>query len=179
MANNYPTDYGFNAGDAIALSALPIVNHAERVRLLEMCFKAKGKKRFIELFADFVGLANETLLNAREMSEMVLITECNMYPQQAEKINMPDLFGALQGIALAHGIDQSKLCDGCAFRRGTTANQSSITTTDAFEQIENSDPFLCHIDDDGGFAENPRKACRGWSQAVNKVNKPIKEPVHG
>ena len=70
-----------------------------------------------------------------------------MHPQLAEKINLPTLFGALHGVVLAAGVKSDKTCGGCAFRLGTPANQSPITTGDAdwyFHPGEGD--CLCHED---------------------------------
>src|SRR4051794_11486730 len=101
--NLYPVDYTISPDEAYALSALPAVNQSTRARLLKMYADSKGIDKLIDLFAQFIGLANSVVANNRDFIELYLITEHKMYPHEAEKINLPDLFGALQGIALTKG----------------------------------------------------------------------------
>lgn len=73
-------------------------------------------------------------------------------------------FGALSGISIAEGVDQAKTCGGCAFRVGTCANQSAITTGDADLCTHPGEgDFMCHehLDAEG----NPTRKCAGFTQA--------------
>lgn len=69
---------------------------------------------------------------------------------------------------IAEGIAQDEtLCGGCAFRLGTAANQSPITTIDADDCAHPGEqPFMCHetLDDNG----NPQEACGGFAKARAK-----------
>lgn len=123
-----------------------------------------GRAEVIDLFSEFIGLAKSVIENNREMAELVLITEGGLPPNQAEKINLPTLFGALNGVRLADGIDPAGTCEGCAFRLGTCANQSPITTFDASDCREPGEPvFMCHEDlTEGGV---PTRACAGFAKA--------------
>jgi hypothetical protein len=102
------------------------------------------------------------------MIETVFITEGNLHPHEAEKINLPTILGALQGRELAEGIEQDKLCSGCAFRIGAAANQCLSTTSDAHYCVEDSDHFYCHINlDDKG---EPTNACAGYAIKMKQVS---------
>lgn len=75
----------------------------------------------------------------------------------------PTIFGALNGVVLAEGIDPAPLCPGCAFRQGTAANQIPSTTCDAdFCSHPDEQPFMCHagLDERG----EPTRGCPGFAQ---------------
>lgn len=94
---------------------------------------------------------------------MVLI-EHGMHPYSAEKINLPSLFGAMNGVLLAAKVDPKGACHGCAYRLGTAANQSPCTSLDAEYTLQNLDPFMCHADlDDKG---EPTRPCVGHRKAL-------------
>lgn len=130
---------------------------------LEAYTKQKGTDALINLFAQFIGMANSVVANNQEAIEIFGIIEGGMTPQQAEKLNLPTIFGACNGAMIAVGIDQSPLCRGCAFRIGTLANQSPSTTCDAdYCGYPGEQPFMCHEDmDDKG---EPTKGCIGFAQ---------------
>jgi hypothetical protein len=123
-----------------------------------------GREGLIDAFAQFIGLANSVVENNREMVEIILITEGGMTDRAAEKANLPTIFGALNGLKIAEGVDVSKTCEGCAFRVGTPANQSASTTCDAdWCGHPGEARFLCHAE---GLDERgePTQACAGWAQ---------------
>jgi hypothetical protein len=164
------TDYALTASEAEYLKAVCLLPAAERAELLARYSDEHGTAALLHIFTAFVGLANSVVANNREACEMILIIDGHMWPEQAAHANLPTIFGALQGVQLAARVRQSKTCQGCAFRLGTCANQSPITTADAIWCEETDDAFLCHergLDADG----NPTRACVGYAQ-VFKEQKP-------
>lgn len=137
-----------------------------RALLLRQYADAHGLEALVSLFAEFMGLANRVAANAEEAAIICLIGG-GFDPHQAEKVNAPSIFGALDGVRLAAGIDCSKTCSGCAFRLGTVANTSPCTTADAEHCVTPGEiAFSCHEDlDERG---EPTKACAGWAQARKK-----------
>lgn len=134
-----------------------------RMLALERFAKIYGQAALLELFADFIGMANRVIENTREAIELNLIIDHGWHPNTAEKVNLPTIFGALFGVSLAKGIDQDKLCAGCAFRIGTVANQCPSTTIDADWCAHPGErPFMCHEDLDE--AGNPTRGCAGFAQ---------------
>lgn len=125
-------------------------------------FAKRHKEGAVEVLNQFISLAARVVENNREMIELFLITEGDMHPHTAEKINLPTLFGALNGLILAEGIDQSRVCKGCAYRVGTPANTSPVTTCDADWQQKQDDMFWCHehITIEG----KPTRKCTGFLQ---------------
>lgn len=121
------------------------------------------REAVLDLFSEFMGLANSVVENNREMIEIILICEGGMSDREAEKANLPTIFGALNGIQLAEGVDTSRACHGCAFRLGSCANQSPVTTTDADHAGNPGEfNFMCHEDlDERG---EPTKGCAGFAQ---------------
>lgn len=121
-----------------------------------------GWVQLIGMMAEFIGLACSVADNAKEHAEALLI-EFGVHPHIAEKINMPSILGALNGLQLVKGIDTSTVCHGCAFRRGSIANQCLPTTMDAeLCTSPGEEAFMCHEDmDEKG---NPTAGCRGFAQ---------------
>jgi hypothetical protein len=133
----------------------------ERLAKIAQFFPGSHHELMI-LLSEFMSLSISVVESNREMTETLLITEGNMHPYQAEKINQPTIQGALNGRMLADGIDQEKLCEGCAFRIGAPANHCLSTTSDADWCIEDQrDHFYCHMEmDENG---QPLKACAGYA----------------
>ena len=120
---------------------------------------------FANLFAQFIGMANSVVANSAEMADILLMTAGVTHPDQpSTRANLPTIVGALRGIVMAQGVDASKVCEGCAFRLGTVANQSPITTTEADMCVEDSEKFMCHMELDR--KGQPFKACAGYAQTI-------------
>ncbi|WP_431490949.1 hypothetical protein [Paraburkholderia fungorum] len=156
-------DYTMTQEQARALLGTTSLPHDLRVMVLQNFVGEHGVGALADLFAQFIGLANSVVENNREMAELLLITEGGMHPGTAEKINLPTIFGALQGVKLAAGVNTSSVCHGCAFRLGSAANQSPVTSIDADDCAEpGGDNFMCHEDlDEQG---QPVKGCAGFAQ---------------
>lgn len=157
-------DYAMSPAQANALLGTTGLPQDLRVMVLQNYAGAHGLAEVVDLFAHFIGLANSVVENNREAAELVLVTEGGLHPNTASKINLPTIMGALAGVKLAAGISQDRTCVGCAFRLGTCANQSPITTIDADDCSEpGEEPFMCHEDLDD--LDMPTKACAGFAQA--------------
>jgi hypothetical protein len=161
------TDYQLTDAEADSLKGVVQLPYDIRHEVLTHYAKDRGHDALASLFAQFIGMANSVIANNREMAEMMLITEGNMLPQNAEKINLPTLFGALQGVALANSTKQAGLCSGCAYRLGAAANQSPPTTSDAEYCVQEGNDFNCHekLDERG----NPTKLCIGHARATKRL----------
>jgi hypothetical protein len=160
-------DYSFSVSDAKELLGAVLLPGDIRKLILKKYLKERGSEALVELFTQFIGMANSVIANNREVIEMELVTKDSMHPHTAEKINLPTLFGALNGVVIAAGVKQEKTCGGCAFRLGTPANQSPVTTCDA-DWCSHPDEvdFMCHEDlDDKG---QPTKKCIGFAQERKK-----------
>jgi hypothetical protein len=163
MTQPRATDYRIDP--QIARDILGIVTVPADIRREVLCwFRDKyGNEALLDLFAQFIGMANSVAENSREAVETLLVTEGGMQPHEAEKVNLPTMFGALSGILLTEGVDQAKTCGGCAFRLGTWANQSPSTTYDAdWCSNPGEDDFHCHENLDVGG--NPTRKCTGFTQ---------------
>jgi hypothetical protein len=163
-------DYTITRPDAENLRGIVLLPADIRQMALKKYVERHGVGDLIALFSQFIGLANSVVANNREMVEIILITEGGMWPNSAEQANLPTIFGALNGVVIADGIDQSKLCEGCAFRVGTSANQSPVTTCDAdWQSHPGNANFMCHMDMDN--EGQPKKACAGFAQLRAARNK--------
>lgn len=153
-------DYEIDLIAANALKGALLMPHDLRVKVLTHLSEMRSERLMIELFSQFIGLANSVLANSRDFLEIAGIVYGDLGPYEAEKINFPTLFGALNGLALTQfGCD--KCCSGCAFVKGTHANQSPSTTIDADWCGDAGQPvFSCH--EDVGEDGEPTKICQGW-----------------
>jgi len=162
------TDYDLSVAEAKKLLGAVLLPHEFRMMVLEKYFATHGTRALANLCSQLIGLSNSVVANNREMIEIILTVEGDMHPHSAEKANLPTLFGALNGIVIAQGVDQKKTCAGCAYRIGTPANQSPATTCDADWCDKGGDEdFLCHMNlDDKG---EPRGLCAGHAQKVRNA----------
>ena len=168
MTENPASDYAImTPADARALLPVACVPHDLRLELLRQMAEDRGPDAMLELLSQFIGMANAIVDNCRSMVEIVLVTEGDLHPHTAEKVNLPTVLGALQGIELAELGACAKMCHGCAFRRGSEANQSAVTTADAEWCLEPGNPvFLCHVD---MTADRPDRVCAGYGRAVQNL----------
>lgn len=163
------TDYDIAPEVATLLMGIALLPAAERRNALVYLGRQFGAGALIDAFAQFVGLANSVASNASEHAQNLLVEMGQVHPHTAEQINMPNIVGALQGLQLVPGIDPAPLCHGCAFRKGSIANQCFPTTLDAeLCSQPHERPFMCHEDvDEQG---KPKCACRGFAQARARNN---------
>jgi hypothetical protein len=170
ITNPTACDYALASEDADFLKAVSLLPSQERRDLLSRYKQRNGLTALLDVFAQFIGLANSVVTNNREMAELLLITEGGCTERTAESAHLPTIFGALHGAELANQVERPKaLCEGCAFRLGTPANQSPITTCDASWSAETDDRFMCHVrglDDDG----EPTRLCAGYAAITKETS---------
>jgi hypothetical protein len=163
-------DYLMSDKVAEELKGIVLLSDEHRILALERFLALYGTTALVKLSSQFIGLANSVVYNNREMIELLGITQGGDHPYTAEKYNLPTIFGALCGVALANSVDQSKTCPGCAYRRGTSANQSPCTTSDADLCETDGEPdFLCHEKLDA--AGKATKLCAGHAQRTKHRRK--------
>lgn len=168
MPREPATDYAIDPASAARLYRVALLPAAERRVALGSLYLQLGTTGFLDLMAQFIGLANSVAANANEQAQN-LLAEHGVHPYSAEKINMPTILGALIGAQLVSDVDPAALCHGCAFRLGSIANQSASTTGDAATCIQPGESiFMCHerLDEAG----EPTTACRGWAQLRRLAN---------
>jgi len=139
------------------------------------------------LLGNVVALARSVIANHDEMMRTVCLIEGGS-ERDADMLNLPSLRGALSGVVLADGVAATAVCDGCAFRLGSCANQSASTTSDATEQmvytLAGSDARFCchewdgHVDTssmtvqlmaDREGAEEGAPTCRGFALKLRQA----------
>lgn len=130
-----------------------------RKELASKHFNNHAYSQLIDVICNLISIANKTIENNREMIEMQYIEHGILHPDQTSKLNLPTLFGALEGLKMAKSTKQENLCGGCAYRLGTPANTCASTVCDAQWQLANGDMFWCHENLDE--KENPTQKCRG------------------
>jgi len=157
------TDYTMTPRQAEDMAVLANLPLAGRTRELTEYCAQHGVESLVELFAQFVGMANSVADNCRNMTDLVLISELGMHPDKFDSVNLPTILGACQGVALAAQCDPAGACEGCAYRQGSMANQSPIATSEAAYMAFDQKGFMCHAEtDDRG---NPTKVCVGHAKA--------------
>lgn len=164
-----PGDYeDMTIEQARALKPIVWLPYKDRCHALKRLADQIGPERLAELFAAFIGLANSVVNNNKFCIELFGIVSGDYDPSSNEEYNLPTIFGALNGIELAASIPRQRgLCHGCAYRLGTPANQSPITTEDAdYLAEENGRQFWCHehVDENG----KPTRVCGGHKQRTRK-----------
>ncbi|MBN5074425.1 hypothetical protein JY427_02035 [Stenotrophomonas maltophilia] len=176
-ARERATDHNIHPDLARELRAIAAVPMDLRRPALRRLAARIGTRAMADLFGEFIGLANQVACNACEQAKDLLVLQGHVWPHEAERVNMPCILGALNGIALAAGIDPGPLCGGCAFRAGTVANQCLPTTEDAdYCCTPGESPFLCHqaVDEHG----NAISACPGFAQRRAALNAAERSTEH-
>lgn len=170
MGDSPAIDYDIPTSAVDLLTLATTATGDDREQILIALAQRVGPRHLARLFAQFIGLANSVVANNREMLELHLITELHEHPHTAEKIHLPTVAAALEGIKLAQDVDASKVCHGCAYRLGSVANQSPIATADAAHCAEPGElAFHCHADLDENM--QPTKVCVGWAQKRGHRNR--------
>ncbi|WP_124426962.1 hypothetical protein [Pseudomonas orientalis] len=150
--------------DAQDLAGIAQLDLPMRRQALTKYLQLNGSQRLVEFMAQLIGMANSVASNCAEMSDQVLIIECGVHPDKFTGVNLPTIIGACQGVMIANKCDPAGACHGCAYRLGSIANQSPITTCDAEFMAHDPKGFLCHahLDGDG----EPTKVCVGHAKAA-------------
>jgi hypothetical protein len=159
---NEAAPYTISQKDAEMLMGVivPTMPHDIRVTILKK-LGPKSRAEMIELFAQFIGMCARIEENSREFLQLFAITELNVHFREAEKLQFPSMFGALNGIQNA--VEPTPgMCSTCAYRLGSVANQCPITSQDADDAADGMFKFHCHHDlDDKG---EPTRLCAGWAK---------------
>lgn len=160
--------YAIAPADADFLRVVSVMPAAERAADLREYAASLGADALADLFAEFVGLSLSVVANQRAMIELLGITEADMHPHTAERINLPSIEGALAGVRLAASIDGGRLCEGCAYRLGSIANQCEPTVKDAVWARTERRRFNCHEDERTDRDGAPKRMCGGHAQALRR-----------
>lgn len=157
-------EYSMSRSDAQNLAGIAQLDLPMRRQALTKYLQLNGSQRLVEFMAQLIGMANSVASNCAEMSDQVLIIECGVHPDKFTGVNLPTIIGACQGVMIANKCDPAGACHGCAYRLGSIANQSPITTCDAEFMAHVPKGFLCHahLDGDG----EPTKVCVGHAKAA-------------
>lgn len=177
MSDQINADYSLSKSEASSLAGAVLLPADVRRAILEKYVKEHGTAALVNMFAEFIGLANSVVENNREAIEIFGLCNGALHPDEAGKLNLPTLFGACNGVMIADGIGQDGLCGGCAFRIGTIANQSPSTTCDADFCGHPGEPtFMCHEHPEGGV---PTRACVGFARLRAFRKRPADAPSEG
>lgn len=158
------TEYSMSPDDALLIAGIGQHDLGARRTMVKAVMAQHGPEKLVELLAQFIGMANSVAANCAEMSDTVLINECGVHPDKFDSVNLPTIFGACQGVQLAYKCDPAGACHGCAYRLGSIANQSPITTSDAEFMAHDHKGFMCHAElDERG---EPLRVCVGHAKAA-------------
>lgn len=167
LSRHAPCDYALTDTQAETLQGASLIPVDLRRKLL----RRLRRDELVELFAQFIGLANSVVANNREMIELAGIISGELHPERAHEINLPTIFGALSGVKAANLVPaEAKTCGGCAYRLGTPANQSPVTTSDVDWQRGAGDDFWCH--EDMNADGSPNRKCIGHLLAMKAEGPP-------
>lgn len=159
------TTYNITPDQAKALLCASLGCRENRAKMLRMYTDAHGGDALRDLFAEFIAAANAVADNCREHAANEFLAQgVSNDPYLHDKINMPSIAGAMQGIIVAATVDPKGACAGCAYRLGTIANQCLATTTDAINCGDGSVDFQCHEHLDG--KGNPTRRCIGFARTL-------------
>ena len=158
------SEYSMTPSDAADLAGIAQLHLSMRREALTCYLQRYGSQRLVEFTAQLIGMANSVAENCADMSDQVLIQECGVHPDKFTSVNLPTLIGACQGVMIANKCDPAGACHGCAYRLGSIANQSPITTCDAEFMAHDRKGFMCHshLDAEG----EPTKVCVGHAKAA-------------
>lgn len=159
-------EYSMTPTDATDIAGIAQLDLAMRRLALSAYLERHGHERLVELLAQFIGMANSVVANCGEMSDQVLIAECGVHPDRFDSVNLPTIIGACQGVMIASKCDPAGACHGCAYRLGSIANQSPITTCDAEYMAHDRKGFMCHAHLDEH--NEPTKVCVGHAKAAKQ-----------
>jgi hypothetical protein len=166
--------YQFHEADVADLSGLVALLESNSgrldkkimLRVTDLVLKGKTPEQIAALFLEFAKMAVSVVENCHDMANTEMVINGELHPDSNARLNMPTLSGALQGVKLARNVDHDVLCAGCAYRLGTIANQSPVTTCDAASSMPDqlNMRFNCHeaLDDNG----DTYKACAGYAQHI-------------
>jgi len=168
MKKENETDYNLTPSQAKTIAIMLACEKSDAKEYLQKYFaKDGGINEAIDLLVEFSRMAESVNKNTADALELFLITEKGYYPWEAEKLNLPSLMGACRGVTGALGVNQSKVCHGCACKLGSHANQSLVTQYDLTSSIEErEEPFLCH--EEIGENGEVSKKCRGYAQHLKR-----------
>lgn len=89
----------------------------------------------------------------------------SLEPKEQEALLM--LMNGFKEIAqqsIVGGEELLRMCDGCAFRKGTEANNHPITVLTAIECVLKEEAFYCHK---RFCPDGSHKLCNGWINVTN------------
>lgn len=109
-------------------------------------------------------------MKEREIMDKELIEEKHRAIKELSAREKAMLFHMMQAFqeaaqeTIQSGNGLLKMCDGCAFKKGSEANNHPYTVLHATECVIKEEPFFCHkrFRSDGS-----EKLCSGWVNVVN------------
>lgn len=158
-------DYTLTNKDAEALTSILLMDHELRMKLIRKYQKENGVEALQNLFSQFVGMVNSVTENTKQLTDQYLIVHGYKTPEDKTKMNLPTPLGALYGVKTAKLARTDRMCQTCAYRKGTPANQSEGTQCDVDHALNNDQPFYCHE----GIHENeePMQKCIGHQSFIH------------
>lgn len=122
-----------------------------------------------ELLVEVCKMSQTLSLNCREWLETAGIVHAGLHPYTAEKLNVPTLEGALAAAITVPLVPQDcDMCHSCAFRVGSSPNQTEAVAADILECLTEGRSFHCHDYDENDPEAGPRPLCKGFLQALKQ-----------
>ncbi len=105
-------------------------------------------------------------MNRKEIAQAkIRLTVESLEPKDKEALTiLMDGFKKISNETIKGGEELLRMCDGCAFRNGTDANNSPHTNLTAIQCVLEDEPFYCHK---RFSATGEEKLCNGWINVMN------------
>ena len=158
--NNQTGNNRLPRGLAARLAVMADQSRKKRLRQLAKLPHAT----LVEVVSTMLELGDQVLINSKESTKV--ITAAANLPEM--RINLPSLKGALLGLDLAANVDAKKTCATCAYRIGTSANQTVSTLLLAIDSEKNyPSHFDCHENADPlSVGDQKLRLCGGFAQRI-------------
>lgn len=152
--------YALTEEESDHLTILHVSPNDLRHELLTKWRKQFGVKYVDSLFVKFLAVSKSVGEGVPKAVTTYLVREHEYTANQANRMNLPSIHGALIGAAIAQEPCKG-MCADCAYRKGSLPNMSFATTYEA-QFKDDGVPFMCHhhMDDN----DEPTKVCAGYTK---------------
>jgi hypothetical protein len=156
--------YEFTEKEMRVVGGFHLLPHRTRLEEMAKFFANRDIFEIMRMFSNYIDMAETVILNTREQYEVFAIAGGNLHPNDADKVNVPSILGAINGLKIAGDLDPAKFCHGCAFRKSSVANTCLTTVADTEYCSQEGQTFMCHENLDPKTGE-PTQKCRGFLKA--------------
>lgn len=161
-------DYDFTIDQLEALADAIFMPDIKRLDVLYANFQHLDKMDLIKIMDNMIAMALSVAHNNVQVFKNVIVETGVELTKLHDRPNLPSFPGAILGALLATRCEKdAPMCSGCAFRKGSPANQSDTVLGAAHcAEMGAEDVFWCHhnLDQTGDATQ----ICQGWKNIVTK-----------